>query len=183
MENIMIDDNHLTLVDFDLFGTWAEVAKEYETGIHANHIPSWAPPEFLLLGKNEQLERYAEGVFTRYSHYFQSINIMNPSELSLRIQQSIVENISYINRTRFTLLDDIKYLDNVGLAMSLLELLTILYPTPEPKIIQTRELLEKVAHFEISKRILPDQAEAEMRKILTQGGSRRTRRNTTKRIY
>jgi hypothetical protein len=80
------------------------------------------------------------------------------------------------------MIDVIPYLDNFGLGMALLEVLDTLYPeTAHPKLIKTRELLEKITHFEISKRMKPDDAFAEMDEIHKMSGGRRRSTGKTRR--
>ena len=188
-ENIMIDPSHLTLVDFDLLGTYEQVAERFQTGIHKHVLPSWVPPEFLVLQhKERQQERYAHSLYQRHVLYFQSKGILSAEMLLYRINEANVKNKEYIMEHHITLVDAITYLDNFGLALSLLELLTVHFPQSNHQTINnTRNLLEKMAQFELSTRILPDQAEHEMNSIFhrKEGGRmsrriRRTRHRTKK---
>jgi serine/threonine protein kinase len=177
-ENITFDGSEMTIIDFGTFGTFQEVTEIYENGIHKNIVPSWAPPEFLILfDKVNMTKNYAERLVERSPSYLFSIT----SDLESLIKQTNDKNNEYIMEHNITKNDTIQYLDNFGLGMVLLEVLAVLYPdTNHKKLRATRVLLEKITHFEISKRILPDQALVEMEKIINSTGGRRYTRRRSK---
>jgi len=180
-ENITFDGSEMTIIDFDTFGPFQEVTEIYENGIHKNSVQSWAPPEFLILfNKVNMTNNYVERLANRSPLYLSSIT----SDLKSLIQESNDKNEKYIKEKDITKNYAIQYLDNFGLGMALLEVLTVLYPdTNNVKILNTRTLLKKITHFEISKRILPEQAFTEMEQIINNTGGRRyTRRRHKKRI-
>jgi hypothetical protein len=178
-ENIVFDGREMTIIDFDLFGTFEEVAKVYESGIHKNIAQPWSPPEFLiLLGKVDEPNDYLDRLRERNRDYFSSIGI----DLKQRVLESNVKNMEYMAEHNMSMEHVIPYLDNFGLGMALLEVLAALYPKPTtPKLIRTRDLLEKITHFKISKRMKPDDAFAEMDKIHKMSGGRRRSTGKTRR--
>lgn len=179
-ENITFDGNEMTIIDFGIFGTFEKVKEVYEKGIHKHVVPSWAPPEFLILRhKVNETNGYINRLRERSPSYFSSIS----TDLGNIIRDSNDKNIEYIAKHNMKLVDLIPYLDNFGLGIALLEVLTVLYPyTNNLKILKTRKLLEKITHFEISKRMLPDQALIEMEKIRNMSGGRIRRIGKTRRV-
>lgn len=181
-ENIVFDGTEMTIIDFDIFGTFETVAKAYEKGIHKNVVPSWAPPEFLILcNKVDKTSGYVHVLYKRNESYF-SYSGKDLTQLEINVQKSNVENKEYMAEHKMSMIDVIPYLDNFGLGMALLEVLATLYPeTTHPKLIKTRQLLEKITHFKISERMKPDDAFREMDKIHKMSGGRRRSTGKTRR--
>jgi len=188
-ENIVFDGTEITIIDFDIFGTFKEVARTYEHYIriwkpsmnisvtYENAIRSWTPPEFLILfnklsnqsdtskSKIAIAKDYITKLYKRSQTYFSSSGI-TLSSLRTLINESNTENLEYMSQHNISMIDVIPYVDNFGLGMALLELFdTLYYRTANPKLIKTRELLEKITQFKISERMPPDVAFAEMDKI------------------
>jgi serine/threonine protein kinase len=191
-ENILFDGDEMTIIDFDLFGNFQEVAKKYVTSIHKNTVKSWTPPECLILYSRLKPDmdhghglwvknNYINKLYKRSQAYFLSISI-DLEKLRKLVKESNDENMTHMAEHNVSMIDVIPYLDNFGLGMALLEVLATLYPTPAtPKLIKTRKLLEKITHFEISKRMKPDDAFAEMDEIHKMSGGRRRSTGKTRR--
>jgi serine/threonine protein kinase len=191
-ENIVFDGTEMTIIDFDIFGTFKEVAETYVNVIHKDAVRSWTPPECLILynKRHESSDKgrkiandYINKLYERSQVYFSSSG-KNLNRLKTLITDSNEANMRDMSMGyEISMIDVIPYLDNFGLGMALLEVLAILYPeTTNEKLIKTRELLEKITQFEISKRITPDVAFAEMDNIHQMSGGRRRFIGKTRRI-
>ena len=117
-ENIVFDGTEMTIIDFDIFGTFETVAKAYEKGIHKNVVPSWAPPEFLILcNKVDKTSGYVHVLYKRNESYF-SYSGKDLTQLEINVQKSNVENKEYMAEHKMSMIDVIPYLDNFGLGMA-----------------------------------------------------------------
>ena len=133
-ENIMFDGEEFVIVDNSLLGTEEEVEEQYRTGIHQWHIPSWAPPEFLVrFDKKDQLNRYAHTLYQRCPMYFKSKKI---------VESSLRECL----KKRWDRPVKMFSLDFFGLGMALLEVMVTMFPVSDA-MLTMRARLEKIVGF------------------------------------
>ena len=120
LTNIMINPESLELhlIDFDLLDTFDQTQKRL---LGDKQINSWIPPEYLYLRDQEdKLSTYIQKMYETFSEYYECHHITKD------ILRFMVIASNRQNKT--TNKDLILYLDNFGLGMPLLQLLTILYP-------------------------------------------------------
>lgn len=202
-QNIMINPTTpkrvMTLIDFDLFGTYRHYIEKYLLGQYKNHMFSHMPPEYLIIRKT-----MTQSDMSKYSHAGDIVYILSdvykipyPQRIKY-IEDANKKNAEYILRINpesnfsfdFIATNLLQFYDNFGLGNELLLMLYSLYPTIINEAIKnsddkntqmlkkTIQLLKKMSSFVIEERPTPKQATEEMEQIIKPvSGGRKSKRN------
>ena len=200
-KNIMINPTtcDMTLIDFDLFGSYHDYIEKYLMGEYKNATFSHMPPEYLIIRK--QITDFDMSVYSNAGNITDILNdvykIPYPQRVPY-IREANSKNTEYLLRMNpesnfsfdFIATNLLQFYDNFGLGNELLLLLYSLYPAIINEAIKnsddrntqmlkkTIQLLKRMSSFVMAERPTPKQAIEEMEQIINKvSGGRKSKRN------